>query len=122
LYTEFSAQGCVIFNHHILRSNVIPFSACVIKNCVNRTAYVSDLVVSFNLCMSTPPEVLLDEKLPTSSVLTCVSQDPCRDLSLIMVEVVVYKCICLGHISSIIAFIILVLCCNYAFWEVIKFE
>jgi hypothetical protein len=63
------------------------FSACVMKICVNQTAYVSDLAVSFNLCLSTPPEVLLGEKLPTSSVLTCVSQAPCQDLSLIMVDI-----------------------------------
>jgi len=88
LYTEFSVQGCVTFNHHILRSNVILFSACVIKICVNQTAYVSDLAVSFNLCLSTPPEVLLGEKLPTSSMLTCVSQAPCQDLSLIMVDII----------------------------------
>ena len=55
---------------------------------MNQTAYVSDLAVSFNLCLSTPPEVLLGEKLRTSSVLMCEYQGSSQDLSLIMVDII----------------------------------
>jgi len=55
---------------------------------VNQTAYVSDLAVNFNFCLSTPPEMLLGEKLPTSSVLTCEYQGPSQDLPLIVVDII----------------------------------
>jgi len=49
---------------------------------------VTLVIYQESLFLSAPPEVLLGEKLSTSSVLTCVSQDPCQNLSLIMVDVV----------------------------------
>jgi hypothetical protein len=38
--------------------------------------------------MPTPLEVLLGDKLSTSSMLTCVSQDPCQNLPIVMVDII----------------------------------